>query len=46
MDPLVVSAYGTAALLIILFRDPNVPTYIELKLRRLLQVFYSRLLAA
>jgi hypothetical protein len=45
MDPLVVLAWGTAALLIILFNDPNVPIYIELKLRRLLQVVYSKLLA-
>ena len=31
MDPLVVSAWGTAALIII-FQDPNVPEYIQLRL--------------
>jgi hypothetical protein len=31
MDPFVVSVWGTAALLIILFRDPNVPAFIRLQ---------------
>lgn len=31
MDPFLISTWGTAALLIILFRDPNVPAFIQLK---------------
>jgi hypothetical protein len=35
MDTLIISTWGAAALLIILFQDPNVPEFIKL---RLLQV--------
>jgi hypothetical protein len=45
MDPFLIFWWGIAALIIILFQDPNVPTFIELKFRRLSQVCYSGLLA-
>ena len=45
MDTLLISTWGTAALLIIIFRDPNVPEYIQLRIRQALQRCYALLLS-
>ncbi len=45
MDPFVVSAWGMAALIIILFQDPNVPQYILLRIIRLRQQTQALLLS-
>ena len=44
MDPFIVSVWGTAALLIILFQDPNVPAFIRLSALRVLSYFWTSLL--
>jgi hypothetical protein len=44
MDSLVVSAWGTAALIIILFQDPNVPTFLQLQVSHAVITVRSSLL--
>lgn len=41
MDTLLIFWWGVAALIIILFQDPNVPAFIELQFRRCFQAIAS-----